>query len=159
MIFAYTMLITSKNPPVALGHKDHMATTRSVACDPTMSQGMWAMWACCSKDGYAIIKKTIETRGLVWFVSTADPLTACAGADRSTDIPDQGPQLHSMPGTRIARIAALQPGHFYFSWTVINPSWSVTLRGARDDDQRQHDITTAFAPDDARPDNLAAKVL
>lgn len=51
MIFAYVNVNYMQNPPVALGHKDHMATTRSVACDPTMSQGRWAKWACCSKDG------------------------------------------------------------------------------------------------------------
>lgn len=152
MILASVMLITMQNPPVALGQKDHMATTRSGACDPTMSQGMWAKWACYSKDGARNNQQSQEkSRGLVCLCPTADPLYACAGADRSTDVPDQGPRARSyrttpMPGTRMAVSAAR--GH---SGTLAVLHRFLSLPGAGDEDQRQHDMPPVFAPDDARP--------
>lgn len=112
MILASVMLITMQNPPVALGQKDHMATTRSGACDPTMSQGMWAKWACYSKDGARNNQQSQEkSRGLVCLCPTADPLYACAGADRSTDVPDQGPFLQYNSNARHPHGCFCSTGH------------------------------------------------
>lgn len=72
-----------------------MATTRSGACDPTMSQGMWALWACYSKDGVRNNRQSQEmpqALSCVRFVSHSR-------ADQSTDILGQG--LHcSMSNAR-----------------------------------------------------------
>lgn len=130
-----------QNPPVALGHKDHMATTRAVACDPTMSQGRWARWACYSKDGVRNNQKYQKTK---------------EGSCGLCPLPTLS--LHVQVQIE-ARTFATRGPFLPFQCqapaiAVINLSCSVTLRGAGDDDQRQHDSPPAFAPDDARPGRM-----